>query len=52
MMGAAVIVSGLSADIAQTLVTVGIDLTQVDSVGDLQSGIERAERMLGRGQWT
>jgi anti-anti-sigma regulatory factor len=48
MMGAAVIVSGLSAEIAQTLVTAGIDLTQVDSVGDLQSGIERAERML----WT
>ena len=47
MMGAAVIVSGLSADIAQTLVTAGIDLSQVDSVGDLQSGIERAERMLG-----
>lgn len=48
MMGAAVIVSGLSAEIAQTLVTAGIDLSQVDSVGDLQSGIERAERMLGR----
>jgi anti-anti-sigma regulatory factor len=48
MMGAAVIVSGLSAEIAQTLVTAGIDLSQVDSVGDLQSGIERAERML----WT
>lgn len=51
MMGAAVIVSGLSADIAQTLVTAGIDLSQVDSVGDLQSGIERAERLLGHGQW-
>jgi anti-anti-sigma factor len=48
MMGAAVIVSGLSAEIAQTLVTAGIDLSQVDSVGDLQSGIERAERMLGQ----
>jgi rsbT co-antagonist protein RsbR len=48
MMGAAVIVSGLSAEIAQTLVTAGIDLSDVDSVGDLQSGIERAERML----WT
>jgi anti-anti-sigma factor len=48
MMGAAVIVSGLSAEIAQTLVTAGIDLSRVDAVGDLQSGIERAERML----WT
>lgn len=52
MMGAAVIVSGLSADIAQTLVTAGIDLSQVDSAGDLQSGIERAERMLGHTSWT
>jgi anti-anti-sigma regulatory factor len=48
MMGAAVIVSGLSAEIAQTLVTAGIDLSGVDSVGDLQNGIERAERIL----WT
>jgi rsbT co-antagonist protein RsbR len=49
LMGAEVIVSGLSAEIAQTLVTAGIDLTGVDSAGDLQSGIERAERLLGRG---
>jgi rsbT co-antagonist protein RsbR len=48
MMGAEVIVSGLSADIAQTLVTVGIDLSQVESAGDLQSGIESAEAMLRR----
>jgi anti-anti-sigma regulatory factor len=47
LMGAEVIVSGLSAEIAQTLVTAGIDLSRVDSSGDLQSGIEEAERMLG-----
>ena len=46
LMGAEVIVSGLSAEIAQTLVTAGIDLGAVDSAGDLQSGIERAERLL------
>jgi anti-anti-sigma regulatory factor len=46
MMGAAVIVSGLSGEIAQTLVTAGVDLTRVDSAGDLQNGIERAERLL------
>ena len=46
MMGATVIVSGLSAEIAQTLVTIGIDLAQLPSVGDLQSGIERAEQIL------
>ncbi len=46
MMGAEVIVSGLSADIAQTLVTIGIDLSQVISAGDLQGGIEMAEGIL------
>jgi len=46
MMGAETIISGLSAEIAQTLVTVGIDLTQVVSAGDLQGGIELAESHL------
>ena len=47
MMGAEVIISGLSAEIAQTLVTVGIDLARVVSAGDLQGGIELAEARLG-----
>jgi rsbT co-antagonist protein RsbR len=42
-----VIVSGLSAEVAQTLVTLGLDLTKLNVVGDLQGGIEQAERMLG-----
>jgi len=46
MMGAETIISGLSAEIAQTLVTVGIDLSLVVSAGDLQGGIELAERHL------
>jgi anti-anti-sigma regulatory factor len=46
MMGAEVIVSGLSAEISETLVTVGIDLSRVVSAGDLQAGIELAERTL------
>lgn len=46
MMGAEVIVSGLSAEIAQTLVSAGIELQRVVSAGDLQSGIELAERRL------
>jgi anti-anti-sigma factor len=46
MMGAEVIISGLSAEISQTLVTVGIDLSRVVSAGDLQAGIELAERTL------
>jgi anti-anti-sigma factor len=46
MMGAETIISGLSAEIAQTLVTVGIDLSLVVSAGDLQGGIELAEQHL------
>jgi anti-anti-sigma regulatory factor len=46
MMGADVIISGLSAEISQTLVTVGIDLSRVVSAGDLQAGIDLAERTL------
>ena len=46
-MGATVIVTGLSSEIAQTLVTIGVDLTRMKTVGDLQGGIEEAERLLG-----
>jgi rsbT co-antagonist protein RsbR len=46
-MGATVIVSGLSAEVAQALVTVGLDVAKLNTVGDLQGGIEEAERMLG-----
>jgi anti-anti-sigma regulatory factor len=46
MMGAEVIVSGLSGEIAQTLVTVGVDLSGIRSAGDLQSGIDLAEQHL------
>jgi len=47
LMGAGVIVTGLSAEIAQTLVNLGVDLGMMQSVGDLQGGIEEAERQLG-----
>jgi len=47
LMGATVIITGLSAEVAQTLVRIGIDLSMVQTVGDLQSGIEEAERLLG-----
>lgn len=47
LMGASVIVTGLSSEIAQTLVTIGVDLSKVNAVGDLQGGIEEAERLLG-----
>jgi rsbT co-antagonist protein RsbR len=46
-MGATVIITGLSSEIAQTLVTIGVDLTKMKTIGDLQGGIEEAERLLG-----
>lgn len=47
LMGAGVIITGLSSEIAQTLVTIGVDLSKMNAVGDLQGGIELAEQMLG-----
>ena len=47
LMGADVIITGLSSDIAQTLVTIGVDLSKMHTVGDLQGGIEEAEKQLG-----
>lgn len=47
LMGARVIIAGISPEIAQTMVTIGIDLGRIATVGDLLSGIERAEQMLG-----
>ncbi|MVU83286.1 STAS domain-containing protein [Nocardia sp. ET3-3] len=47
LMGASVIITGLSSEIALTLVTLGLDLSKMNAVGDLQGGIEEAERLLG-----
>src|SRR5271157_2404070 len=47
LLGATVIITGLSPEIAQTLVTIGVDLSKMNAVGDLQGGIEEAERLLG-----
>jgi len=47
LLGATVIVTGLSPEIAQTLVNIGVDLGKMNTVGDLQGGIEGAERLLG-----
>jgi rsbT co-antagonist protein RsbR len=47
LMGASVIITGLSPEIAQTLVTIGVDLGKMNTIGDLQSGLEEAERQLG-----
>ena len=47
LLGATVIITGLSPEIAQTLVTIGVDLGKMNTVGDLQGGIEEAEHLLG-----
>jgi rsbT co-antagonist protein RsbR len=47
LMGASAIITGLSSKIAQTLVDLGVDLAQMRTVGDLQGGLEEAERLLG-----
>ncbi|WP_204848323.1 STAS domain-containing protein [Rhodopila globiformis] len=47
LMGARVIVTGLSAEVAQSLVTLGVDLSMLITVGDLQGGLEETERILG-----
>ena len=47
LLGATVIVTGLSPEIAQTLVNIGTELSKMTTVGDLQGGIEEAERLLG-----
>jgi rsbT co-antagonist protein RsbR len=47
LLGASSIVTGLSPEIAQTLVNIGVDLGKMNTVGDLQGGIEQAERLLG-----
>lgn len=46
LMGTKVIVTGLSADVAQSLVGLGVDLSVLNTIGDLQGGLEEAERLL------
>ncbi len=47
LMGARVIITGLSSEIANALVDLGVDLSMMRTVGDLQGGLEEAERLLG-----
>lgn len=47
LMGAEAIITGVSPRIARTLVDLGVDLTMLKTVGDLQGGLEEAERVLG-----
>ena len=47
LMGASAIITGLSPKSAQTLVDLGVDLSMMRTVGDLQGGLEEADRILG-----
>src|SRR5690242_546174 len=47
LMGASVIITGLSSEIALTQVTTGVDHSKFNAVVDLQSGMEEDERLLG-----
>ena len=47
LMGASTILTGLSSEIAQTLVDLDVDLGMMRTVGDLQGGLEEAERLAG-----
>jgi rsbT co-antagonist protein RsbR len=46
LMGASAIMTGVSSRIAQTLVDLGVDLGAMQTAGDLQGGLEQAERLL------
>ncbi len=47
LMGAKAIVTGVSPEVAQTLVGLGISLGNVTTVAELQGGVEEADRLLG-----
>ena len=47
LLGTTVIVTGVSPAIAQTIVTIGVDLSRIQTVGDLQGGLDLADRILG-----
>jgi rsbT co-antagonist protein RsbR len=46
LLGARVIVTGLSSETTQALVATGVDLGDIHAVADLQRGIEEAQRLL------
>jgi rsbT co-antagonist protein RsbR len=46
LMGASAIMTGLSSEIAQTLIDLRVNLGMMHTVGDLQGGLEEAERLI------
>jgi rsbT co-antagonist protein RsbR len=49
LMGATVIITGLSSDIAQTLVNIDVNLNGIQTAGDLQAAMGLAENFLQNG---
>jgi len=47
LIGVIVILSGLSPAVARALIDLGVELSAFDIVGDLRSGVERSEHLLG-----
>lgn len=45
--GARLVVSGISAQVSQALISLGVDVSGLDTYGDLRGAIEEAERVLG-----
>jgi len=48
LLGASAIITGLSPEITQTFVVIGANLGKMITVGGLQAGLEKAQRLLGR----
>ncbi|MGH2554587.1 MAG: STAS domain-containing protein [Actinomycetota bacterium] len=47
LLGAKAILTGLSAEVAQTVVRIGVDLGKVQTTGNLRDGVLEANRILG-----
>jgi rsbT co-antagonist protein RsbR len=47
LVGAQSILTGVSAQVAATLVRIGVDVAKLNAVGDLEEGLAEAERILG-----
>ena len=47
LMGATVVITGISSEMAQSLVGLGTDLPDATTMIDLQDGVEQIERLLG-----
>jgi rsbT co-antagonist protein RsbR len=47
LLGARALLTGLSADVAQTIVRIGVDLSAIRTTGSLQDGIVEADRLQG-----